>query len=227
MAESGILKRILDAQQEHWERAFSEEADFFGDEPSKPARSAARLFSKAGFRRILELGVGQGRDTLFFASRGFQTTAIDYSRKGLEDIKKKASGLGLSGLIRTDHHDIREPLPFDDETFDACFSHMLYCMALSTAELESLSREIGRVLRPGGLNVYTVRHKGDALFGKGIHRGEDMYETGGFIVHFFDGEKVKHLSAGYEIIGVDEFEEGELPRKLFMVTLKKNRPGGQ
>ncbi|MCX5833935.1 MAG: class I SAM-dependent methyltransferase [Deltaproteobacteria bacterium] len=220
-------KKILNVQKEHWEKTFSEESDFFGDEPSDPARRAADLFSKETKKVILEIGGGQGRDTLFFARRVFQVTVLDYSQKGLEDIENKASGLGLSGLIRTVLHDIRKPLPFDDEAFDACFSHMLYCMALTTAELERLSGEIRRVLRPGGINVYTVRHKGDAHFGRGIHRGEDMYEMGGFIVHFFDREKVRHLSAGYDILAIDELEEGELPRKLFMVTMKKNRSGRQ
>jgi len=218
---------MLDAQEDHWEQAFSEEPDFFGEEPSHPARRAVELFSKNAKKVILELGGGQGRDTFFFARRGFQTTVVDYSQKGLEDIRKKTSGLGLADLIRTVLHDIRKPLPFDDETFEACFSHMLYCMALTMAELEFLSREIRRVLRPGGLNVYTVRHKGDAHFGKGVYRGEDMYEMGGFIVHFFDREKVRHLSAGYDILAIDELEEGELPRRLFMVTMKKNRSGRQ
>ncbi len=48
-------------------------------------------------------------------------------------------------------------LPFDEETFDACCSHMLFCMALTTSELEFLSSEVRRVLKPGGLCVYTVR----------------------------------------------------------------------
>ena len=48
-----------------------------------------------------------------------------------------------------------------------------------------------------------------------------MYEVGGFIVHFFSREKIEHLANGYEIISVDEFEEGDLPRKLFRVTLRK------
>ncbi len=54
-----------------------------------------------------------------------------------------------------------------------------------------------------------------------VHRGEDMYEVGGFIVHFFSKEKVEHLAKGYELLGVDTFEEGGLPRNLFRVALRK------
>ncbi len=49
-----------------------------------------------------------------------------------------------------------------------------------------------------------------------------MYEiSGGFIVHFFSREKVEHLAKGFDILSIDEFEEGMLPRKLFRVTLRK------
>jgi len=48
-----------------------------------------------------------------------------------------------------------------------------------------------------------------------------MWEVGGFIVHFFNREKVVHLAKGFEIVGMDEFEEGGLPRKLLRVTLRK------
>jgi len=94
-------------------------------------------------------------------------------------------------------------------------------MALTTAELEALSKEVLRVLRPGGLNVYTVRHTGDSHYGAGISRGEDLYEVGGFIVHFFSRQKVEQLAKGYELVGIEKFEEGPLPRKLFRVTLRK------
>ena len=94
-------------------------------------------------------------------------------------------------------------------------------MALTTAELTALSAEILRVLVPGGLNVFTVRTNQDAHYGAGIHRGEDMYEAGGFIVHFFDRAKVESVSKRFEIASLEEFEEGGLPRKLFLVTLRK------
>ena len=88
-------------------------------------------------------------------------------------------------------------------------------------ELEALSREILRVLRPGGLCVYTVRNTNDSDFGRGSHWGEDLYENQGFIVHFFDRPKVERLAKGYEIAGIEEFEEGQLPRRLFRVTQRK------
>ena len=55
----------------------------------------------------------------------------------------------------------------------------------------------------------------------GIHRGENMYEVGGFIVHFFTKKMVAKLAKGYTILEIGEFEEGQLPRKLYQVTLQK------
>jgi len=217
------VNETLNTQQQYWEETFSQTTDMFGSDSSVPARIAAKLFQKERKKRILELGGGQGRDTLFFARNRFQVNVLDYSEKAVTTITEKAKKLGLSDLVLARQHDVRETLPFKDETFDACYSHMLYCMALTTSELEQLSREVLRVLRPAGLNVYTVRHTGDPHYGTGIHRGEDMYEIGGFIVHFFSREKIEHLAKGYEIISVDEFEEGDLPRKLFRVTLRKDR----
>ena len=212
---------ILNVQQQHWNKTYSEAPDFFGEEPSFAARKAAAEFKKQGKSKILELGAGQGRDTLFFAKNGFQVYALDYSENGVESIKQTAKQLGVSQLVTAVCHDIRKPLPFEDAFFDACYCHMLYCMAFCTGELDSLFREVKRVLRPSGLNIFTVRNTTDAHYKKGIPRGEDMYEVGGFIVHFFSAEKVKELAKDYDMIAIDEFEEGELPRKLFLVMLRK------
>jgi SAM-dependent methyltransferase len=210
-----------DSQQQHWQNTFSENPDLFGNHPSDPARKAAELFQREGKTRVLELGCGQGRDTIYFARNGFHVDALDYSVTGIEAVDRKAAALALSHEIVARTHDIRQPLPFGEETFDACYSHMLFCMALTTAQLQCLSEEIRRVLQRDGLCIYTVRHFGDAHYQKGMHRGEDMYEVDGFIVHFFNRDKVKMLAEGYDIVAIDEFDEGLLPRKLFRVTLRK------
>lgn len=211
----------LDPQREHWERTFASRPGMFGGEPSYAAQKSAAVFRAEGRLRLLELGGGQGRDSLFFAREGFDVTVLDYSHAGLSEIQAKAEAAGVSGRVRTLVHDARTPLPFAAARFDAVYSHMLFCMALTSTELMALSAEVWRVLVPGGLNIFTVRTKQDAHYGVGTHHGEDMYEVGGFIVHFFDRAKVEAVSKGFSIVSVEEFEEGRLPRKLFLVTARK------
>ncbi len=214
-------KKILDKQAQYWENTFITRPETFGVTPSAAAIKAAETFNKEGITNILELGAGQGRDALFFAQKGFHIQVLDYSQTGVDKIIKKAKTLGVDKLITGKIHDVRNPFPFTNEKFGGCFSHMLYCMALTVKELQFLSDEILRVLNNGGINIYTVRHTGDGDYKNGIHRGEDLYENDGFIVHFFSKEKVKQLSNGFDVVNIENFEEGKFPRKLFHVTLKK------
>lgn len=219
--EFAVDHEVLDRQQGHWDRMFTAHRNMFGVEPSAPALAAATLFVDQGKLTLLELGAGQGRDTLFFAQQGLVVHALDYSQEAVEAIQARANRVGLAGVVTVSRHDVREPLPFADESFDACYSHMLLCMALTTPELERLAAEVRRVLRPGGLHVYTVRTTRDAHYGTGTDRGDDMYEVGGFIVHFFNRALVDRLAAGYELLELSEFEEGELPRHLWRVTMRR------
>jgi SAM-dependent methyltransferase len=213
---------VLDAQREHWQATFSASPEMFGGEPSAAARQAAELFRQEGKQKIFELGSGQGRDAVFFAQEGFGVWAVDYSEPGLAAIRQKAAALGLGPTLRTVCHDVRQPLPFEANSFEACFSHMLFCMALTTAELEFLSSEVRRVLKAGGLAIYTARNTMDPQYRSGTHRGEELYEIdGGFIVHFFSRQKVEHLASGFDLVSLAEFEEGALSKKLFRVCLRK------
>ena len=193
----------------------------FGLDPSKAAINTLKTFKEKNIKKIVELGAGLGRDTLFFAKNSINVEALDYSPAAIKIINKKLIENKLSNLISTQIFDVRKKLPFEDNSIEACFSHMLYCMALSTFDLENLNNEICRILKPGGINIYTVRHTRDGDYKNGIHLGEDLYENDGFVVHFFSEEKVRKLSDGFNILNVEKFEEGTFPRKLFRVILKK------
>ncbi len=211
-------KKKLNQQSQHWESNFSSKPEMFGNDPSVAAVKSLNFFEG---KKIVELGAGLGRDTIFFAKNSIQVEALDYSQKAIEIINNKSKKLNLTQFIKPKIFDVRKRLPFDSGTIDGCFSHMLYCMALSNYELENLNNEVLRILKPGGINIYTVRHTDDGDYKNGIHIWEDLYENDGFIVHFFSENKVNKLSKGFEILNIEKFEEGKFPRKLFKVVLKK------
>ncbi len=215
-------QKKLDQQSQHWETNFSSKPEMFGLNPSYSAKKALKIFKQEKIFSIIELGAGLGRDSIFFAKNNIKIKALDYSISGLKVISDKIKKNNLSKFVSTKLFDIRKKLPFPDNSIEGCYSHMLYCMALTKKDLEKLNNEILRVLKPGGLNIYTVRHTNDGDFKNGIHRGEDLYENDGFIVHYFSKEKINSLLDGFNNISVEKFEEGNFPRKLFLIVNKKN-----
>ena len=211
----------LDQQSQHWEKNFSNKPEMFGLEPSIPAKKALNFFKEKKINNIIELGAGLGRDSIFFAKNNIKIQALDYSSSGIKIINHKIKKNNLSNYISTKLFDVREKLPFKDNSIDACYSHMLYCMALTINDLQKLNNEIHRILKPNGLNIYTVRHTNDGDYKNGKHIGEDLYENDGFIVHYFSEEKVNSLLNGFKNIALEKFEEGTFPRKLFIVVNEK------
>jgi len=214
-------KEILNRQSQHWESNFSSKPEMFGLDPSTAAKKALGIFSDNKVKNIVELGAGLGRDSLFFGENSLLVNSLDYSPSAISSINQKIKNKNLTKLITAKIFDIRKKLPFKDNSVDACFSHMLYCMALSNNELLSLNNEICRILKPKGINIYTARNTNDADYKQGIHRGEDLYENQGFIVHFFSKDKIENLTSGFKNIRIDEFEEGSFPRKLYFVVNRK------
>ena len=82
----------------------------FGHEPSVAAVKSLNFFKG---KKIVELGAGLGRDTIFFAQNSIQVEALDYSQKAIEIINNKSKKLNLSQFIKTKVCDVRKRLPFD------------------------------------------------------------------------------------------------------------------
>ncbi|MFI1337763.1 class I SAM-dependent methyltransferase [Streptomyces sp. NPDC020845] len=216
MTDNG--RDLPNVQRAHWEHTYAAHPGMYGQEPSAPAVHAATVFHAAGAGDVLELGAGHGRDALYFAREGFAVRATDFSATGLEQLSAAARAQGVAERVTTSVLDVRASLPLPDASVDAVFAHMLLCMALSTEEIHALVGEVRRVLRAGGVFVYTVRHTGDAHYGAGVVHGDDTFEHGGFAVHFFSRRLVDDLADGWNLVEVHPFEEGELPRRLWRIT---------
>ena len=216
------MKNInLNNQEEYWEINYANKPRMFGLTPSFAAEEALKVFKKKNISSIVELGAGLGRDTIFFAKNNIKVEALDYSKTAVTSIKKKVEELNLSEFVSTKVFDVRKKLPFKNNSIQGIFSHMLYCMSLKNLEVQNLNNEILRVLVKGGVNIYTVRNFEDGDYKNGVHIEDESYQNDGFIINFFSKKKIEELLVGFINIKIDRFNEGDFPRKLFIVQNQK------
>jgi SAM-dependent methyltransferase len=217
-------QELARAQQDRWQTAYLADPTLHGAEPSAAARWTARLFGAAGIDDVLELGAGQGRDALYLARQGFSVHATDFSDAALDRLRLDAQREGLDDRVTAALHDVRDPLPPADATVGAVYANLLLNMAFTHAELRSLVNEIRRVLRPGGLFVYTVWSTDDLCYGKCPEIGDGLFAKGGFAARFFDQALVHELADRWELGGADAYQEGPEPHRLWRVTQAKPAP---
>jgi len=189
-----------------WNKIYSDDSAFFGEDPSDFAQKCYSYFKKFGVKRILELGCGQGRDTIFFASNGLDVHAIDASKVAIENINQKIRQKNISLDLR--YFIARQDLPFDSNYFDAVYSHMFYNMRFTDEELGFLFKESNRVLKNNGLLYFSVRSDKDVLYNKGKKIDNNIYEINGFQIRFFTKRQIqsflenyfeiKHIEGSYE-----------------------------
>ena len=79
-------KEKLNQQSQHWESNFSCKPEMFGLEPSTPAKKALKIFKSNKTNKIVELGAGLGRDSIYFAKNSIHVEALDYSQSGIKNI---------------------------------------------------------------------------------------------------------------------------------------------
>jgi SAM-dependent methyltransferase len=205
---------------EVWNKVYKSDSTFFGEQASNFALLCFNHMKMKNTKKVLEIGDGHGRDTIFFASNGIEVEALDYSVIAVRMLDKIAKEKRLP--IKPRIFDVKSPLPFSDGYFDAVYSHMLLNMKFSLDELHFIFSEIRRVLTPKGLNFFSVRNHNDKSYGKGVEVDKGIYDINGFQIRFFTEKEIQDLAAeegGFEILWIrEEYEE---PVTLYLVSSRK------
>jgi malonyl-CoA O-methyltransferase len=110
----------------------------------------AWLKAPAGLR-IADVGCGTGRHALWLALAGASVDAFDCSEGMMAKARRKLSDKG----VRLRNHQLPAPLPVPDSTFDVA---LLALVADHLAELETVFRDLRRVVKPSGTVICTVLH---------------------------------------------------------------------
>jgi ubiquinone/menaquinone biosynthesis C-methylase UbiE len=108
---------------------------------------------------VLDLGCGTGRHSLPLAAAGANVTAVDFSAEMLARARAKPG----AERVEFRAHDLHEPLPFRDQSFDRVVCGLVLD---HIRDLAAAFAETRRVLRPGGFAVVSNMHP--ALMLRGV-----------------------------------------------------------
>jgi cyclopropane fatty-acyl-phospholipid synthase-like methyltransferase len=127
-----------------FDEAYTGPTPVFGVRPDRAFESMVLEHHIHGV--ALDLGCGDGRNSLFLANHGFAVDAFDLSPPAVDKLNQVArlSGLDLTAAVLDIRH--LEPPP---DRYDLVVADTVLCH-LGSSELHDLSRRIIASLRPGG-----------------------------------------------------------------------------
>jgi len=164
-----------------WDKIFKWHGRVF-TKPQEDLPKIAKLLQKREAKKILDLGCGSGRHTVFLAKYGFEVYGIDIAPKGIKMTgdwlrkEKLKANLKIGSIYKR--------LPYRNNFFDAIIS----TQTIHHQRIQAIRRaikEIERILRPKGLIFITVRKR----------KFRKFYPEGTII------EKYGHQKSRYKVIG--------------------------
>jgi ubiquinone/menaquinone biosynthesis C-methylase UbiE len=158
--------------------------------------------------KILDLGCGTGRHTLFFAEKGLEVFAQDKSKLALnilkEQIKKKYKIKIIESKI--------DEIPFPNQFFNVVVSTIVLHHG-TIKQIKNWFKEILRVLKPDGFLVISVLSKNDVRYNTGeqIEKDTKINISDTFDPeiphHFFTKEEILNFLKDFSILKTKETEK--------------------
>jgi len=186
----------------YWSDMYSR-PNVFGTGPTKLAKMANDLIYDKSIQNILEIGCGQGRDSIFFSEKGYSIETFDISENAITFVNKIKKSFNLKNLNAI-VHDVTEPFSYSNNFFDFVYSNL----ALQFFDIDSLEKifdNIYRVMNDEATILFSTKKKGDKYYDFGTKISEDAYEHKGIIRYFYDKSVLEHmLEHQFEILSFDD-----------------------
>lgn len=201
-----------------WEK-LHKEARFRPKYPSElVVQFIFRNFKRDGNEKVLDLGCGAGRHTIFMANENIIPYGVDISKKGVKHTKDMLKNCGFEGFNNNIKCGDFSQLEFKDDFFDGiiCYGVLYYS---KKEDIKKAVDEIYRVLQKDGKALVVVRNTEDYRFRKGKKIEENTfiinendgskcaYNENDMVMHFFTKEEVKNLFSRFSSVMIDMFSE--------------------
>lgn len=170
------LQRIYDGDEYYW-----------GTDPNELATRVARTVSPDTHPSVVDIGAGEGRDAVYFAEHGFDTTAIDIAPNGLDKAACLAADRGVE--LETRRGDVNEL------TFESRWDVVYSIGTLQYVRPENRASQFEHVrdaTRPGGIHaVWAFVDHPDIDPAPDWGDNEHLYDPGE-LRSYYDGWSVHH-----------------------------------
>ena len=154
LEERGLYKtvenlRVIASEKKFWDKQYKGDLPHWMDdeEPSKLAKrfvdELKTIYDKDKSIRVLEIGVGNGRDSHYFIEKGLRSYGIDISERPVKETQKKVGKKFKNNFFQMD----AENLKFKDGQFEGIYS----LSVLHSTDVSKSFKEVSRVLTKKGL----------------------------------------------------------------------------
>ncbi len=182
---------------EYWNNYYSRRPDI--NEPSLFAQEIGKELSR--FKTILELGCGNGRDSIYFSKLGLNVTAIDASDGVIRQLKQENVEDNICFIC----DDFVSSATIFSGQYDYVYARFTLHAINEEQETEVL-HNVYKVLKQGGRFFVETRSVNDELFGKGKKVGNNAYIYNGHFRRFIVMDQMleKMKTVGFEIYSAEE-----------------------
>lgn len=187
----------FDRDTDYWNRFYQNTHDIDAPSPFAVTIGEELLPEK----NLLELGCGNGRDSIYFNNLGLNVTAIDASDFAINLLQKKYQNGNLC-FICDDF--VCSPTIFAGQ-YDYCYSRFTI-HAINEEQESEVIKNVYKVLKDGGKFFIEVRSINDEIYGKGKKVGRNSFIYKGHFRRFVVKEELeeKMANAGFIIEYVEE-----------------------
>lgn len=124
---------------------------------------------------ILDVGCGEGRNTIYFLQEGYKIFGIDPNPSAIQMARIYAKTIQPTyDLMRFLEGDARD-IPFHEAAFDAVISSAVLHFAESEEQFEQMFAEHIRILKPGGLFFLRMCTDAGGILVNSPHLGDGVY----------------------------------------------------
>lgn len=189
--------------RQYWEERYESNDSQWGWDPSITAKQTLKVLNgtSTDYNRLLDVGCGYGRDSKYFATRGYDVTGIDIARNAVE----VGSNAIDSERVTLQCEDIIELE--DSGVFDVVFNNF-FLHLLDEQQRQQSVRVFDRIRTDRGVVVSSVASTNDSSYGSGEQVGPNTFVNDrGVTKTYFDTDAIADTFDQFDHVRCKELSE--------------------